>query len=50
MHLARLEMTMLLEALADRVERFELTGDVTAGINSSIHSLASVPVKIHPGH
>ncbi|MGI9357574.1 MAG: cytochrome P450, partial [Rhizobiaceae bacterium] len=45
MHLARLEMTCLFNALADRIERIELTGPVVPAINSSIHSLASVPVK-----
>lgn len=47
MHLARLEITCLLNALADTVERFELTSSVTTSINSSIHSLASVPVRVH---
>ena len=45
MHLARLEITSLLNALADRVERFALTGPVVPSVNSSIHSLASVPVR-----
>ena len=46
MHLARLEMTCLFNALADRVERFELNGPVRPAINSSIHSLASVPIRV----
>ncbi|MGC1443643.1 MAG: cytochrome P450 [Burkholderiaceae bacterium] len=46
MHLARLEMTCLFNALADRVERFELTGEIVPGVNSTIHSLASVPVRV----
>lgn len=46
MHLARLEMTCLFNALADRIERIELNGPVRAAINSSIHSLASVPVRV----
>ena len=45
MHLARLEITCLLNALADRIARFELTGDVVAGVNASIHALAQVPVR-----
>ena len=45
MHLARLEITSLLNALADRVTRFELTGPIVPSINSSIHSLANVPVR-----
>lgn len=45
MHLAQLEITSLLNALADRVERFALTGPVVPSVNSSIHSLASVPVR-----
>ncbi len=44
MNLARLEMDCLFNALADRVERFELTGPVVPGVNSTIYSLASVPV------
>jgi cytochrome P450 len=45
MHLARLEITTLLNALADRVARFDLTGPVIPAINSTIHSLAQVPVR-----
>jgi cytochrome P450 len=46
MNLARLEMSSLFGALADRVERFELTGPVVPGVNSTIYSLASVPVRV----
>ncbi|GAB5445755.1 cytochrome P450 [Gymnodinialimonas sp.] len=46
MHLARLEMTCLFNALADRIERFELAGPIVPAINSTIHALASVPVRI----
>ena len=46
MHLARLEMTCLFNALAHRIERFELAGPVVPAINSTIHSLASVPVRV----
>jgi len=45
MNLARLEMHSLFDALADRVQRFELTGPVVHAKNSTIHSLASVPVR-----
>jgi len=45
-NLARLEMTCLFNALADRVKRFELTGPLETGINSTIYSLASVPVEV----
>jgi len=45
MNLARLEMSCLFNSLADRVQRFELTGPVVPGINSTIHSFSSVPVK-----
>ena len=45
MHLARLEITSLFNALADRVSRFDLTGPVVPSINSTIHSLAQVPVR-----
>ena len=46
MHLARLEISSLFNALADRIGRFELNGPVIASVNSSIHSLTSVPVKV----
>lgn len=46
MHLARLEIAALFEALGDRVTRFALAGPVVPGINSTIHSLAEVPVRV----
>lgn len=46
MNLARLEIVSLLNSLADRVRQFTLSGPVVAGVNSTIHSLASVPVKV----
>lgn len=46
MHLARLEMASLFEAFADRVERFDLIGPVEPAINSTIHALAKVPVRV----
>jgi len=46
MHLARLEMDCLFNALADRIDSMELVGPVVPAINSSIHALARVPVKV----
>ena len=46
MNLARLEMDCLFNALADRVQRFDLTGPIVTGLNSTIHSLSSVPVIV----
>ena len=46
MHLARLEINCLLNALADRIKQFELSGPVVSSVNSSIHSLASVPIRV----
>ena len=45
MNLARLEISSLFDQLADRVQRFELTGPVVSGVNSTIHSFSSVPVR-----
>ena len=45
MNLARLEISCLFNALADRVERFELAGPIQHATNSTIHALASVPIK-----
>jgi len=45
MNLARLEISCLLDALADRVERFELVGPIEHAANSTIHALASLPVR-----
>ena len=47
MHLARLEMTCLWNALADRVERFELTGPKVQALISVIHSIETLPIKVH---
>lgn len=47
MHLARLEMDRLFSALADRIERFELVGPPIAALNSSIHSLAHLPIRVY---
>lgn len=45
MHLARLEMACLFNALADRVESFETAGPTRNAINATIHAYASAPVK-----
>ena len=46
MHLARLEMSCLFNALADRIERFEMAGPTVPAINSSIYALESVPIRV----
>ncbi|GAB4007189.1 cytochrome P450 [Nocardioides ultimimeridianus] len=46
--LARLEGHALLNALADRVERIELTGEPTWARNNIIRGLASLPLALHP--
>jgi len=46
MNLARLEMACLFDALAEKVERFTLSGPVVQGVNSTINSLAHVPVNV----
>ena len=46
MHLARLEMMSLFNALADRISRFEILEPPVMGVNSTIHSLAKLPVRV----
>ncbi|WP_375267094.1 cytochrome P450 [Planktotalea sp.] len=46
MHLARLEMTSLFNALADRIERFEINGVKEQAIISVIFSLERLPMRI----
>lgn len=46
MNLARLEMSCLFEALADKVESFEIAGPVVPLTNSTIHAFASIPVRV----
>ncbi len=48
MHLARLEMRCLFNALADRAVRIELTGPVVPARNSTIHALKHIPIKLVP--
>lgn len=47
MHLARLEMQALVEALRRRVARFELTAEPEIGLNNSIRAYARMPVRVH---
>lgn len=47
MHLARVEMDCLFNALADRIERFELMGDPVPAANSTIYSLERLPLRVH---
>ena len=49
MHLAKLEMLLLLTALARRVRSFEVTGPISFVKNNSIHALANLPVTLHVG-
>lgn len=46
--LARLESQAILDALADRVTRIELTGPPVWGRNNIIRGLASLPLTLHP--
>jgi len=48
MGLARLEGAAVLSALAERVERFELTAPAIRKLNNLIRSFASLPVRVHP--
>lgn len=46
MHLARLEMRCLLEALCERVESLEQVGEATVALNNSIRAYSSLPVRV----
>lgn len=46
MNLARLEMTCLFNALADKVVKFDINGPIVPGTNSTIYSFANVPVRV----
>ncbi|MGB1010792.1 MAG: cytochrome P450/oxidoreductase [Thiolinea sp.] len=48
MHLARLEMRCLLEALCARVETIEQVGEPTVAMNNSIRAYSSLPVRVTP--
>lgn len=47
MHLARLEITALLTALLDRVERFDV-GTPEISYNNTLRGYASLPMTVHP--
>ncbi|MBR3369469.1 MAG: cytochrome P450/oxidoreductase [Rhodobacteraceae bacterium] len=47
MHLARLEMQSLVQALRRRVARFELTAEPQVALNNSIQGYATMPVRVH---
>ncbi|MEZ5752595.1 MAG: cytochrome P450/oxidoreductase [Paracoccaceae bacterium] len=46
MHLARLEITLLLQALRRRVQRFHLIGVPEVAMNNSIRAYARMPVRV----
>lgn len=46
MHLARLEIILLLEALRRRVKRFELAGPPEVAMNNVIRAYAKLPVRV----
>ena len=46
MHLARLEMVSLLEALMERVGTFEVISEPTIAMNNTIRAYASLPVRV----
>lgn len=46
MHLARLEIVSLLEALLPRVKRFVLEGEPTVAMNNTIRAYSSLPVRV----
>jgi 4-methoxybenzoate monooxygenase (O-demethylating) len=48
MTIARMEGYAVLRALAQRVQRWELTGEPTRRLNHSLRSLASLPVRVTP--
>lgn len=45
MHLARLEMSCLFNALADRIARIELVGKIVSVRNSTIHAFKRIPIR-----
>ena len=45
-HLARLEAGIMFDALLDRVERVEVTGQIVRGTNPSIRGIKSLPVEL----
>ena len=47
MHLARMEMAALLEALLDQVDRFEV-GDPVVSMNNTLRGYERMPMVFHP--
>jgi cytochrome P450 len=47
-NLAKMEGHSLFAELADRVQRFELTGEPTWTLNNTLHGLAHLPLRIVP--
>jgi cytochrome P450/ferredoxin-NADP reductase len=47
MHLGRLEMRCLLEALVSRVERIEQVSEAAIAMNNAIRAYSSLPVRVH---
>lgn len=47
MHLARLEMVLLMQALRRRVKRFELLAEPQIAMNTTIRAFSSLPVRVH---
>ncbi len=45
---ARLELEIVLTALLEKVERFELTGEPTIRLNNSLRGLATLPLRLAP--
>ncbi|MGK3710489.1 cytochrome P450 [Arthrobacter sp. IK3] len=46
--IARLEIELVLQALAARVERLELAGEPVPQIHNVLHAFSSIPVKVVP--
>jgi cytochrome P450 len=47
--LVRLEMEVLLSALAAKIERFELSGEPTWRLNNTLRGLDALPLSLHAG-
>ena len=47
-NLAKMEGQAILAELAERVERFELTGEVTWQLNNALHGPARLPLRAVP--
>ncbi|KIH96567.1 hypothetical protein LP52_24165 [Streptomonospora alba] len=49
-HVARLEAEAVLNALVQRVERFEIAGSVRTHPNVTLRALESLPLRAHRYH